>query len=262
METSTNTVTVTVTETKTKRTYQTGHAKNVSNFETLYTFVGGYGEKYNPGKDLLKYPSLTVLKEQAVNRLTEVNTALSHYTFAVTERETEFEGMDNFVTNIALQLKAYEPSLKVQKDLLSYTRKFKGRRAIPKMSQEELEQLSEAEREAKYNSVAQLGYDSRVENFNLIIALLETIPSYQPNEPEFTIEGLRTKLDRLKTKNDKVIQSTMLLSNARILRNETLYTPETGLYDVALKVKAYVRSIFGLNSPQFRQIKNINFTSH
>lgn len=252
---------VSVTETKTTgRTYQTGHAKNVSNFESLIIFVEGYGAVYNPGKELLKLESLNQLKEIAILKLNEVNVTLSAYTHTVTERETAFEGIDTYVTNMYLQLRAYEPSKNVLADMQSYIRKFKGRRAVPKITLTELEKLSETESEVKYNSVAQLGYDSRVENLDRIIALLATIPSYQPNEAEYKLQGLQDKLTVLRDKNSKVTQATADLSNKRKDRNEVLYNSETGLYDVALGVKSYVRAVFGLNSPQYKQIKNLRFT--
>lgn len=37
---------------------ETGHAKNVANFENLVAFVTGYGTKYNPYRESLKLPDL------------------------------------------------------------------------------------------------------------------------------------------------------------------------------------------------------------
>ena len=39
--------------------YETGHAKNVANFQDLIAFVTGYGATYNPTKNALKLPQLT-----------------------------------------------------------------------------------------------------------------------------------------------------------------------------------------------------------
>ena len=39
-------------------TSETGHAKNVANFETLISFCAGYGATYNPSKANLKVPAL------------------------------------------------------------------------------------------------------------------------------------------------------------------------------------------------------------
>lgn len=38
--------------------YETGHAKNVANFQDLISFCEGYGATYNPSKEALKIPQL------------------------------------------------------------------------------------------------------------------------------------------------------------------------------------------------------------
>jgi hypothetical protein len=45
-------------------TSETGHAKNVANFEDLISFVTGYGATYNPTKVPIKLASLTTLLQQ------------------------------------------------------------------------------------------------------------------------------------------------------------------------------------------------------
>ena len=38
---------------------ETGHAKNVSNFQTLITFCTGYGADYNPTNAMIELTALT-----------------------------------------------------------------------------------------------------------------------------------------------------------------------------------------------------------
>ena len=64
----------------------------------------------------------------------------------------------------------------------------------------------------------------------------------------------------LATTNTNVINATTAYSNARILRNKTLYLAGTGLFDTAKDVKAYVKSVFGATSPEYKQISKIKFT--
>ena len=47
----------------------------------------------------------------------------------------------------------------------------------------------------------------------------------------------------------------------RISRNNLLYKENTGLYDVALDVKNYIKSVFGATSPQYKQVSKIKFTA-
>jgi hypothetical protein len=50
------------------------------------------------------------------------------------------------------------------------------------------------------------------------------------------------------------------LNVARMARNTLLYTKNTGLVDVALGVKLYVKSAFGATSPEYKSISDIQFT--
>lgn len=53
-------------------TSETGHAKNVANFQDLIEFVTGYGATYNPSKQSLKPSNLVALKVSAEGNLTDV----------------------------------------------------------------------------------------------------------------------------------------------------------------------------------------------
>jgi hypothetical protein len=94
--------------------------------------------------------------------------------------------------------------------------------------------------------------------------LVQTLTSetlYKPNEVELQVATLNTTLTDLKTKNKAVITAAAAASNARIARDKVLYTEGVGLYDVALAVKTYVKSLFGATSPQYKQVSGIKFTT-
>ena len=46
-------------------TSETGHAKNIANFQDLISFCQGYGTLYNPTKESLKIPQLQELYQLA-----------------------------------------------------------------------------------------------------------------------------------------------------------------------------------------------------
>jgi len=56
-------------------TTETGHAKNVSNFEELTNFVTAYGTTYNPSKTSIKLPALQTLATNAKKAISELNAA-------------------------------------------------------------------------------------------------------------------------------------------------------------------------------------------
>jgi hypothetical protein len=87
-----------------------------------------------------------------------------------------------------------------------------------------------------------------------------TSSGYEPNETELQVATLTDYSTRLKGANTAVINAATPLSNARIARDEALYADETGLVALAALVKKYVKSVFGGDSPQYRQISGLQFT--
>jgi hypothetical protein len=63
----------------------------------------------------------------------------------------------------------------------------------------------------------------------------------------------------MKTSNTAVINAYTTWSNARIVRNDLLYKKITGLVDVALECKNYVKSIYGATSSQYKQVSGLKF---
>ena len=98
------------------------------------------------------------------------------------------------------------------------------------------------------------------ENFSSLIDLVSSVPSYAPNEADLSIASLTTFRDGLQTANTNVINAEVAYSNARISRDNLLYSKDFGLVDVAMDVKNYVKSIFGATSPQYKQVSGIKFT--
>ena len=70
---------------------------------------------------------------------------------------------------------------------------------------------------------------------------------------------LQTKLTELQAKNTNLINAYTGYSNAMIDRNQTLYNPLTGLVQTSKEVKQYVKSVFGANSPQYKQVSGLEF---
>ena len=92
-----------------------------------------------------------------------------------------------------------------------------------------------------------------------MISVLESEPSYTPNETDLQVATLVAKQHELTTKNNEVATSYANISNSRIARNTTLYSTEGSIFDVASEVKKYIKSIYGASSPEFAQVKGIEF---
>ena len=104
-----------------------------------------------------------------------------------------------------------------------------------------------------------MSYDSRIENLDKLIKLLESIGAYAPNEEELKTTSLTTLYNTLKVKNASVVAATTPMSNARISRNNILYKANSGMVDIALDTKTYIKSLYGATSPQYKQVSKLAF---
>jgi hypothetical protein len=241
-------------------TSETGHAKNVANFEALISFCTGYGVTYNPGKTTIKLAALNTLLASAKTSLTSVNTALPPYNNAVNAREIAFAPLSKLVTRIINALASSNVTKQVVEDAKTIARKIQGKRASEKLPEIPDNPATPEDESQKSNSTSQMSYDNRIENFEKLIQLLTAQTGYAPNETDLKVTTLTTLLADLRAKNTAAITGLAPLSNARIARNATLYTVGTGLVDVAADVKKYVKSVYGATAPQYKQISGIKFT--
>jgi len=240
---------------------ETSIATNVANFEVLISAITAFGTNYNPSKEIFKLPALLTLLDDSKTSLNAVNIAHSSYSNAVAARESAFEPFSKLITRINSALKVSDTTVQVDESALTIVRKLQGRRASAKLTTEETQTLAAEGKEINQISAVQLSYDDRLENFDKLIMLLESIPEYAPNETELKVETLKTLQTELKSKNTDAITATIQLDNARIARNEIFDKPLTGLVDVALDVKTYIKSVFGATSPQYKQISKLRFIS-
>ena len=240
-------------------TSETGHAKNVANFENLISSITAFGTSYNPSKQSIKLTALQTLLANAANEMDAVNAAQSAYSRAVDAREMAFKPLNQLITRVGNALKASDSTPQTNESVQTIIRRLRGKRAGAKLTDEQLQTLHAQGKEVMQVSVSQMSYDNRLDNFDKLIAQLTTIPEYNPNEEDLKIDTLKTLYADLKAKNTDVIAAGVALDNARISRNEIMYKPSSGLVEVASDAKTYVKSVFGASSPQYRQISKLSF---
>jgi hypothetical protein len=241
------------------RASETGHAKNVANFETLISFCTGYGAKYNPANANIKLSALQELLAKAQADMAALNATMPAYSQAVGIREAAFEPLSRLVTRIINAFAASGASEQSIDNAKTVGRKLQGRRAKSIAPPKPVTEGTPPEEAPKTHSVSQMSFDNRIENLDRLIQILKAEPSYKPNEIELQVATLETLLADLRAKNTAVINATTPLSNARIVRNETLYTAPNNLKEAALDTKIYIKSLFGASSSQYKQISGIRF---
>ena len=240
-------------------TSETGHAKNVTNLESLITSIIALGTTYNPSRDSIKLTALQTLLNVSKESLNTVNIAQAAYSNAVAARKVAFEPCGKLITRVMNSLKASGTSTQVVQSARTIVRKLQGRRASAKITEEEKKALEAEGKEVNQISASQMSFDNRIENFDKLIMLLSSVPLYNPNEEELKIETLKALYSQLKEKNTEVILPIVQLSNSRIARNKILYKENTGIVDIAVDSKTYIKSVFGATSPQYKQVSRLYF---
>lgn len=244
------------------KTSETGHAKNVANFAQLVAICTSYGAIYQPSNPAIQLQGLGGVLGQAKDCLTSVNSADAIFSNALSTRGMAFNPFSKLVTRIGSAVKASGVSKQTKDQVAAIIRKLQGRRATPKISEEEKQAAIAAGQEIVEVSSSQMSIDSQLENFDKLIKLLASIPEYAPNESELTIAALTALYEDMFAKNAAVINAEIPLSNLRISRNSILYNEITGLVDAAAAAKMYIKSVFGATSPQYKQVGPLKFTRY
>ncbi len=110
-------------------TSETGHAKNVANFQDLVAFVIGYGATYNPSKAALKLAQLNTLANGADTNLADIVTKNTAYNSFVNNRMIAFDGLKAFSTRLLNALEATDATKEKIGDAKTFNRKIQGKRA-------------------------------------------------------------------------------------------------------------------------------------
>jgi hypothetical protein len=237
-------------------TSETGHAKNVANFQDLIAFVVGFGTAYNPSKAALKLTNLQARLLTEQNNLAAVITKNTEYNNVVNERIIEYADLRQLCTRVVGALAVTDASKEKIADAKGFNKKIQSQK-----KKIEIPQADANTPAPKTISTSQQSYDQLVQHFNGLISVAQTEATYLPNENELKLTTLLAKSNALLAKNGLVATKYTEVSNARISRDKGLYNEKTGLVVLAAEVKEYVKSVFGYNSPQYKQVSKIKFTT-
>lgn len=235
---------------------ETGHAKNIANFQDLISFCEGYGETYNPTKESLKLAELKKLYKTAQDKLSASNAQKANFSNATNERRNAFKNLKPLSTKIVNAFAVSGADTLAQNNIKTANKKIQGntsKKTEAKTSDTTTTQTT------KTISTSQQSYDKLIDHFANLIHILEKNTTYSPNENHLKVTSLKEKLTELQTKNTALINAYTSYSNAIIERNKTLYDPLIGLTQIAKEVKQYTKSIFGSTSPQYKQISKLEF---
>ena len=235
-------------------TSEVGHAKNVANLQKLTEQVTVYA-LYNPPVESLTVPNLTALYTTASTKLNEVEEKRNANKNAIAVRQDAFANLKSTCTKIINQLDILGLSQGTLDQAKSLNRLIQGN------TKKATTTVEEGGETPKTVSTSRQSYTQQAENFGILLQLLATIPSYNPNEDDLKLANLTTYHASLMSSTQGVDQTEAQLNAKLIERDQILYADGTGLYSIAQNVKKYVKSVYGAGSPEYSNVSTIKFTS-
>jgi hypothetical protein len=196
---------------------------------------------------------------EAKDCLTAIHGSQAILSNALSARTGAFAPLSKLATRINNAVGSLNIPQQSKEQVSAIVRKIQGRRATPKMTEEEKQAAIEAGQAVVEISSSQMSIDNRLDNFNKLINFLMAISAYSPNEVDLSVAQLLARYETMYAKNRDVINADGPLSNLRITRNNLLYGETTGIVDVAIAAKMYIKSVFGADSPQYKQVGSLSF---
>lgn len=240
-------------------TSEVGHAKNVANFEIVINYCIGYSTNYNPTNTNIKLANLQTFHADCKKALQDVFTTQQPVNAAIGARIATFSPLNTLSTRIVNALEASAPPAEAIKNAKTIARKIHGRRASATEETQPIDPNNPSPLADSQVSTSQQSYDNKEIHFLKLVELLQTVTEYTPNETTLQLTQLQAYLAQLQSTNSKVKAEIPALSNARIARNNLLYSDATGLIDRAKAIKQYVKSLYGASSPEYKQISGLKF---
>lgn len=236
-----------------KSVSETGHNKNIANFNTAIQILEEMNGLYNPTNPAITLTNLTPFKNQLATVTNELNNKKPIYKNAVALREERIEGLSKLITRTFNFAKSTGISETDKENLLSQAKKIRGASKSKNVNPETAETES--------ISTAQLSYDSRIANLDTYINQLASYTTYIPNETELQINSLQTYQQELATLSSQVNSAGNALITARKNRNDILYKNETNIIQLIKDIKAYLKALGSSAEPYYKAITKLKFRS-
>ena len=255
---------------------ETGHSKNVANLFKYNLFLNTLGSSYNPTNTNITTSAITTLYTNADAKVNGTNTAFTTWKESTNQREIIFKELKKLSTKLLGALQSTGTAQQTIDDFAFLVKKFRGstKKKTTTSSTGRLAQPSTPTTDpapsdtpppadplaSSGSSTSQQSFDNRIQHFSKMILLLQGQPVYIPNETDFQIPSLQTKLTTITNLNNTANTSYANLKASRIDRNTFLYASDTGMLDIIKQSKAYIKSVYGADSQQYHTANAIKFT--
>lgn len=236
---------------------ESGHTKNVANFETATIILTNLGATYAPTQPLILLPALQSLLTQAETAMTEVDTAQAAKTVAVDAAQAEFDGLDKYAVNIKRSAEVELNDEAFTKDLQTIVNKFSPPGRKTGLPDDPLTPDIDESKTAA--SQSQRSRDNQIAHLADISALLKTKPEYLATGTPYATAAIDAKIASLTDANNDAKIAAAALGTKLDARDAILYDEETGIIPRVKLIKTYLALKLGKDSAAYQQINALEF---
>jgi hypothetical protein len=238
---------------------ESGHAKNVANFEQVIIILTALGMVYNPGQALILLAALQTKLIEAKAVLAAVDTAEAEKRLRVNDIQAEEAELGKFMVNI-------KRTVEVELNDPAFTAEIQSiiNRSRPKSRDTGLidDPLTPEDESRTAHSMSQSSRDNQIAGLADIIALLRLRIDFKTNDAEYTLAAIEARFDALTAKNNAAKASNANLGNALDARDAVLYDEETGIIKLVKLIKNQLAVKPGRESTAYQQINALEFRKY
>ncbi len=235
---------------KKKSTIEISHKKNIENFFGIIAACGEFGSKYNPANEDLTIAKMTARYDEAVILDKNYSVGAMELKVLINAQQTLFKELKS------LCRRAYN-SLKCSKE--NSGNKLSAKRKMEEITGDKVRRKKDEDgnvlEHTKSNS--QLGMDDVLGKFYEFIVWLKNMTFYNPQEEILKVTGLLEFGEKVDEAKKSVVLKRSVVKDLMLKRDKGLYGDDTGLVDVSLACKSYVKSLYGARSEEAMTVTKI-----
>jgi hypothetical protein len=233
---------------------ETGQINTLENFATLISICSGYGLRFQPTNDLIKIPALQNVQTLAKQSIQTITAKFNIRKNTNDARKILFAQLPKLASKIVSSLEASANVSETDVETaMSHIRLIRGYRKGKKI-------LNPTPGRPKQISVSHRSYNQLAFHYSNLISFVLLLPAYHPSEPELQEPALHNFETQLNQANQACIEVNAPWKDSLIDRDKIFYEPVTGLVDLALTTKKYVRSVNAITLAEYKLISKLRFT--
>ncbi|MCC6938769.1 MAG: hypothetical protein IT226_11155 [Flavobacteriales bacterium] len=234
---------------------ETGHAVNISNFKLLIDQCDAFGVPYNPSNASLTIVNMTAQWTTADGAHQALTAAVQAAKAPINDRQILFEPTEKLVTRTLNYFNSTTASDQIKADAKGLADRYRGHGVG-------VAKLPDGTPDPADVSTSHQSFVQKADTFKQLVDLYGGDAAYAPNEADLKLVALTALATAMKSANDHIGTIIGPVNTLRVTRNKTLYDKDTGMVDVALDCKNYVKGVYGATAAETRLVTGIPFSRH